>query len=158
MSTKTSTMRNKKPAPSTCQKFMKMKILLQSIKSNEVIKELYPFKNEDKFVEFMLKSLNTNKIHTVQDFVLRGNILNRTIVKEVLDVINYHAVQSYTRSLQDDARKNAFMEANIGFEVVPGHVDHHPEIKGVKMPQTSIKMSKKKHFMMEMNGNEKKMN
>ena len=103
----------------------------------------------------MLKLLNTNHIHTVQDFVFRSHNLTKVMADKVVDIINYHALQSYKRSLQDNARKNAFMEANVQFEFLPDDINYHPNIKGVQMPQSSIKMCKKKHSMMEMNGNEK---
>ena len=140
------------------KKFMKMKKLLQNIQSNDVIKELNPFQTEQEWVDFMLKLLNSNNIHTVQDFVFRSHSLTKVMADKVVDIINYHAVQSYARSLQDNARKNAFIEANVSFESVPDDLNYHPKINGVKMPQTSIKMCKKKHFMMEMNGMRKKMN
>ena len=82
-----------------------MKKLLQNIKSNDIIKELNPFQTEQELVDFMLKLLNTNHIHTVQDFVFRSHNLTKVMADKVVDIINYHALQSYERSLQDDARK-----------------------------------------------------
>ena len=104
----------------------------------------------ERWVGDMLKIFERHHIESVCTFLWKSLYLIHTIPIFILQGMTRIAVKMYIRSHQDDARKVAFMEAGIEYEIMkPSHYCPYPKVKGVFAKKTSIIMKKK------VEGNEK---
>ena len=129
------------------EEFTSIKYLWEEVmnKQKHIINSLYAiesWKDEYNWVEHMWSLLSKHHIYTVGDLVYGSHDLIGVIPNKILKIMTRIALDLYGRSLEDDARKGAFMEANIEFEVVSNNEVHYPQINGISTPKTSIKMKK----------------
>ena len=128
------------------RKKMNLKMLYQIQKEN-LMNGIFIFENnKDGFdwMEYVLNVFNKNKILTIENLVKRSHYLIDKIANDALKIIMKYALILHERNVREEARKVAFVEADIPFEILPETSSQFVFINKQRAYRTFTIMKKKK--------------
>ena len=104
------------------EKKNELRKVLYHIHEKNLMKEVFLFSNKNDgygWMEYVMKVFQKNDIDSIAILVRRSHELVDKIPNDALKIIMNHAITLHERNVREAARKIAFKEADIPFEILP---------------------------------------